>query len=101
MPDRLQLAVPCILEQTLVLRFFEQYQYFFVDSTLANGDPQMRVRLAKTISWTRRSTISFAHLDALVFLGGRYPALAACHAELSCRRRGNHTAGPEPGVCSD
>ena len=52
MPGRLQLAVPDILEQTLAPRLHEQHQYFFVDSTLADGDPQMRVRLAKTISWS-------------------------------------------------
>ena len=68
MPDRLQLAVPCILEETLGLRFFEQYQSFFVDSTLADGDPQMRVRLAKRFRGAQSSTNSFAHLDALVFL---------------------------------
>jgi hypothetical protein len=37
-------------------------------NTLADGDPQMRVRLAKRFRGAQSSTNSFAHLDALVFL---------------------------------
>ena len=68
MPDRLQLAVPCILEQTLGLRFFEQYQSFFVDSILADGDPQMSSSIRVNDFVAAKLTISSAHLGALVFL---------------------------------
>ena len=68
MPDRLQLAAPCILEQTLGLRFFEQHQSFFVDSTLADGDPQMSSSIRVNDFVAAGLTISSAHLDALDFL---------------------------------